>query len=732
MFADTAQRHATFHDQWYLVEDLRPRLRPTVDIWRRMSWGRVWHLACDPDNNQHLRIEGGGYAFVSLLDGRRTVREAWERCQDGPDAQALTQEEVITLLGRLHETGFLSVQISADVETLLRRRQERRLRTLGSTLASFLFFRAPLFSPDAFFTRWAWWGGLAFRWCGFAAWLVLLAFAAEALLLNRDAFSAEARRTLDPANLGWVYAAIIVSKAVHECGHAFACKRFSAREGLHGDIHSLGVMFLFFTPLPFVDVSSVEALKSRWTRAAVGFGGIYAESFLAMAAVIAWSRADPGTALRLLARDCVVICSVRTLLFNANPLLKFDGYFVLCDLADFPNLYARAQAYIVYLFKRHVLGVARAMTVVERREERLIYPVYAIAAFGYRILLTTGIAIMLEGYFHMLGLAAAGALALFWFGWPLVKGAAYLVSGAELAGRRGRTIFRFLVFAGFWGFMLFAVPFEDAVLAEGVVESRSRREVYAEGEGLMASHADTDQTVVAGETELIRLDNPGLEAELRRTRLAWRVVRARMEEARDRGDADAENNYAVEAASLRQRAEGMAGEVARQRVAAPAAGVWVAPDLPRRRGKWIAKGDALGSVYDPADLRLRVMLDQFDAPRFFEGTMEYAELCVSGRMDVRASGNRLYRARPEGPPTPAGRREVFHAALASANGVAGPPTPGGGEKLANHVFELHLLPEPDALPRLRPGQKAQIRFVLGRQPLGRQWWRRLSQYFPGG
>ncbi|MCL1939747.1 MAG: M50 family metallopeptidase [Desulfovibrionaceae bacterium] len=729
---DTRQeRHSTYHDQWYLVESLTPALRPDVNIRRQTYWGTPWYILSEPDNNAHFRLARGGYAFVSMLDGSRTVQEIWETCQDADEDEALTQGEVIALLGRLHTSGLLLLDMPADTDTLLRRKQERRLKKLGSTLSSFLFLRIPLWAPDAFFTRFQHIGGLAFRPLGFLLWLVLLFLAAHALIVNWDIFVAEARQTLNPANLIWIYAVIILAKIVHECGHAFACKYFTARDGLTGDVHSMGIMLLLFAPVPYIDVSSSVQIRSRWARAAIGLAGVYCELFLAFLATLVWANTAEGTSLHLLARNCVLITSVTTLLFNINPLLRFDGYFVFSDLLDMPNLYQRSQAYMVYLFKRWLLGVAKAVTVVHKRNEKIFYPVYATAAFLYRIVITVSIFLILEENFATLGTLLAVSLFLLWFGLPALKGLVYLFTGTELAGMREQALLRFSLFVGVLGVLLLGIPVESAVVVEGVVESREQNAIFAEVEGTLTGFALTDTSVSKGVTRVITIDNPGLMAELERMALSAAVVLAKLEHAHHKGDTNAAGMYALELQATVRQLDILRIQAAKQAINAPVNGVWVAPDLTRRHGKWIGKGDMLGSIYSPDNLRLRAAVDQFDAARLFAEPLVRAEFTVSRRADIRDRDGKLFSARPENDPVPAGRRQLFHPSLAMQAGgdTATVQGPRGEVLTASHFFELRLLPEEEAVPHLAPGQKVLVRLVFGKQSLGEQWMRRIQQFF---
>lgn len=724
-------RHSTYHDQWYMVENLTPTLRPEVNVCQQTYWGIPWYILSEPDNNAHFRLAQGAYAFVSMLDGRRAIQEVWEMCQEGSDEEALTQGEVIELLGRLHDANLLFMDMPGDTENLLRKRQEKNLKKLGSTLSSFLFVRIPLWTPDAFFARYRHIGRQAFKPVGLFIWLFFFTLAIRALFLHWNVFVAEARQTLNPDNIIWLYLVIILAKVVHECGHAFACKYFSEREGLVGDVHNMGIMLLLFVPMPYIDVSSSIAIKSRFTRAAIGLAGVYCELFLAFLATLLWAHTTDGTSLHLLARNCIIITSVTTLLFNINPLLRFDGYFVFSDLLGMPNLYQRSQAYAVYLFKRFILGVKKAVTVVQKRNEKAFYPVYATAAFLYRIVITVSIFFILRNNFAALGVLLAFGLFFVWFGLPMCRGVVYLINGSELAGMRHEAIGRFALACLVIGVLLLGIPLEDDIVVEGVVESRDERIIFAEVEGTLADFVETDVLVSEGGDPIVLINNPGIEAEIERMALSAKVALAQFEHANDQGDTNMAGMYALEYRASLQQLEILKNQAKKQRISPPVSGVWIAPDLTRRHGKWIGQGDMLGFLYTPEKLRLRTAVDQFDAARLFAEPLVRAEFCVSGKTSIKNNNGDFFSARPEMLPAPAGRRDLFHPSLdVKAGGdmvtVEGP----GGETLtANYFFELRLLPEDEALPYIAPGQRVFVRLVFGEHPLGLQWMRRLQQFF---
>ncbi|KKL71004.1 hypothetical protein LCGC14_2099260, partial [marine sediment metagenome] len=288
----------TFSESWYRVAALSPRLRSTVQVIRQHFRGQMWHVVHDPSNNQFFRLNEAAYAFVAMLDGRRKVSEVWRICNEQLGDAAPTQGEAIQLLGQLYTSNLIHGDLPPDAEGLLNRYRKRVHREVTSYLKNFLFIRIPLIDPDRFLdavlpmVRWMWSGvGLA----------MLAALATVGLyfiigdfgkLVNqgKDIFS---RKEL-MANLMGMYGSFILVKVIHEFGHAFACKKFGRQGGTGGEVHVMGVMFLVFTPLPYMDASSAWAFRNKWHRVIVGMGGMLVELAIASTAAIVWHFVPSG------------------------------------------------------------------------------------------------------------------------------------------------------------------------------------------------------------------------------------------------------------------------------------------------------------------------------------------------------------------------------------------------------------------------------------------------------
>ena len=275
------------------------------------------------------------------MNGERSLQEIWDTVCDQLGDDAPTQDETIQLLARLHASDLLQADVPPDSLELFRRfeRDERSRR--WRRFANPLSVRFPLLDPERFLT----WALPAvqplFGRLGFAVWLAVV-FAASLLAGAHwhDLTHELADRALAPENLLILALVYPLVKALHECGHGFATKVWG------GEVHEAGIVLLVLMPIPYVDASASTAFRSRRRRIVVSAAGMMVELFLAALALFVWLLVEPGT-VRDAAWNVMLIGSLSTLLFNGNPLLRFDGYYVLADAVEIPNLKARSTQYQV-------------------------------------------------------------------------------------------------------------------------------------------------------------------------------------------------------------------------------------------------------------------------------------------------------------------------------------------------------------------------------------------------
>ena len=331
---------ALFSPSWYRVAPLTPRLRSHAKLHRHQYRGQIWYVLHDRSNERFHRFSPSAFSFIGLMDGRRSVQEKWDLSSSRLGDNAPTQPEVVQLLSQLHAADVLQCDIPSDTAELLDRYDKQQRRKWQRQLMNFFAWQFPLFDPERFLQQFAMLVRPFFSWWGAALWCLIVV---PAVFIGAAHWSELTANLIDrvttPQNLVLLWFLFPVIKVLHEFGHAFAVKVFG------GEVHEMGVMLLVLSPVPYVEASASSAFPSKWQRVVVGAAGMIVELVLAAIAVYVWVSVEPGS-VRTVAYNTILIAGISTVMFNANPLLRFDGYYILADFLEIPNLRQRANTYL--------------------------------------------------------------------------------------------------------------------------------------------------------------------------------------------------------------------------------------------------------------------------------------------------------------------------------------------------------------------------------------------------
>ncbi len=595
-------------DSWYQVADARVALLNTVRAQPQRFRGQPWVVLQDPYAHRFFRVTPQAYAFLRALQPESTVDEVWRaQAKANPDAVP-GQDDVVRLLSQLHVANLLFFREQPHNDAIFERHQtQKRRERLGKWMA-FLYWRIPLFSPQRLLRLlrplvMATTGPLAAL-----VWLAAVLAGGAALLQNASELSRAGQGLLSLSNLPWLYAALTVTKVLHEFAHAFVCTRYG------GQVPVFGVMFLILAPLPYVDASASWALRSKWQRAYVGAAGMLAELFLAALAALVWTHTAEGT-VNSVAFNLMVVGSVSSLLFNGNPLLRFDAYYILSDVVEMPNLYQKAQAQWLYYGSRFLLGQREAAEPATDRTERVWYTTYGALAFGYRLVVTSAVLLVVTDQWFAVGLVMLATTLVAMVALPLA-GLWRHLSGPAL--QRGRA--RAVAGIGALALVVYAavalVPLPHAVRMNGVLEAHRSEQLFVQTAGTVADLAvHHGQRLKAGAL-IARLDNPELRYALRTTELQLAETEAMQRHALLTSPAEvAPLQSRLDA--LRERQVELKAMIDRLVVRATQDGEWVAPMLHERRGAWLERGQAMGELVDRSHFRFSAVLPQSQAAELF-------------------------------------------------------------------------------------------------------------------
>ncbi len=704
-----------YSPSWYRVAGLKPRLKTHAEVHRHHYRGQLWYVLQDRASRRMYRFNPAAWQLIGLLDGERSVQEAWDLACHRLGDDAPTQDESIRLLGQLHGADLLQSDLPPDVDELLRRYGKQNKGKWWRNFKNPMSVKLPLADPDRLLrATHSLYAPLFSRW-GFIAWLLLVGAACVAALFAwNDLTENLSDRVLAPSNLLTMILLFPVVKTIHEFGHACAVR---ARGG---EVHEMGVMFLVFLPVPYVDASASSAFRSKWERFVVGGAGMMAELVLAAIAMFVWLNVEPGL-VRAMAFNVMLIAGISTVLFNANPLLRYDGYYMLSDLIEIPNLGPRGTKYVLYLIDRYVFGVRELQPAEASVGEKRWFVPYTIVATIYRLFITFAIILFIASQYFVIGIVLA-----LWAGFssvvlPIGKGIAHLASGKALRRRRQRALaIAGATFAVVLG-VFFLMPFPIWTRTEGVLWVPEQSVVRAGADGFVTRIAATPGSSVELGATLIEIADPLLapQEKLLEAKLEELDFKLRAMQVDDQVQAGmARDEIAYTQKELKRVRERLAGLI----VTAPSPGHFVVAnptDLPLR---FVRRGEQLGFVAPLSERIVRVVVRQDDVDLVRSRTQAIQVKLVE-RIPETLSATVIREV-------PAASGELPSLALSDRGGgsIVLDPRKTDRPSALEPVFHFELRLPPRA-GDLHIGGRVYVRFDHGSEPLANQTYRSVRRLF---
>lgn len=703
-----------YSPSWYRVAELRPRLRSHVRVHRHHYRGELWYVLEDRVSRRMHRFNPAAYYLIGLMDGQRSVQEIWDCAAHRFGDDVPSQQEAIQLLGQLHAAEVLQSDVAPDVAELLRRTRKGRPSLWLQNLRSPLAIRLPLFDPDRFLGRWLPWYRPLFGWTGALLWLLVVGAAIFASAAHWTELTENfSDRVLAPQNLLLVWLIFPLVKLLHEFGHACATKAWG------GEVHEMGIMFLVLMPIPYMDASAATAFRQTRRRVVVGAAGMIVEVFVASLALFLWLEAEPGI-LRAILYNVMLIAGISTVLFNANPLLRFDGYYILGDLIQIQNLRQRGQQYLASVVERRLFGLKTPEVSATGAEKRW-FVFYTIASFFYRMFIMFGIALFIATEYMIVGvLLAIWALAMT-IVYPLARGVGYLLFHSRLRRQRLRALAAASAALGICGAFLFALPLPYWTRADGVISVPTDAHVRAGADGFVRRLLAEPGSFVRRGAPLLIAENPELEPRIRvlEAQVQLLEIRAQAELSRDRVRWELTRDALAVAREELEHYRRMLSELT---VLSPTSGTFVlaiaAEDLPDR---YLRRGQEIGYVVPASAVMARVLVSQDDIDLVRMRTGE-VRVKLAGRMYDTFEGT----VRRE---VPKASDQVPNLALSSFGGGRAPLDPAQAQqgKTLNTWFEFEL--ELPRTPVLVVGEHVYARFEHDPEPVAWRVYRSVRQLF---
>lgn len=689
---------------------VRVGLREDLEVTRHVFRGRPSYAVCDPMTGQSQRLDPEDYTVMVSLSADRSLATVFKDLTKRGLLAEDEEERFYQFVMSLHGIGFLRLPLS-DHANLYRRYQAKVRSRRRQWLTGFLFLRIPLWNPNAFLERTLPLGRWLFSKAFFFCWLGLMALASYVAVRQWSSLTQPLEGVLVAGNLPVLWISLVVLKLFHEFGHAYACKHFG------GHVPEMGAYLILFTPCAYVDATASWGFKRKRDRIIVCLAGMYVESIFAALATIVWAMTPPS-ALHSAAYNVMFLAGLVTVLFNVNPLMRYDGYYVLSDWLEIPNLRERAARYLTALGKRWLLGVTDGPS-VESWRLKVILLAYGVGALIYRVALVLGISILLAGKFLLAGLLVGGI----YLGTAVVqfirKLMHYLWHHDETVPVRGRAmalgVFLFVVLPA----LALCVPLPRTTRAMGVLARQHEQVLRVTAPGvlqqaaLMPGHSVAEGELVAELTNDLQWES----VVIAESNLA--AAQSRLEAQRILAPALAlEEQARVEA--LIKAVEKAKNQLDELSIRAPRSGELVSTLTNTDHGRFLPEGFPVAQLVSGA-WEVRALLTEEQWSRAAPRVGDSVEFCSAGHPSRRAKGTVQRIA-------PAASREVDHPSLTQFGGGVVVVDPSDRLTL-QPMIEVTIKVDEADFPNLRYGMTTAVRFSARTETLAASLGRRLHVFW---
>jgi len=599
-----AEPKATPNDLGAKLGDVRASVRPNLDLSRHVFSGKPTYVVRDPVTAQTHRFSSQDYQLFISIDQSRTLRESVELLiKQGRIASDQT-DDFYRFVVHLHQMGLLTLPLS-DGSTLYNRYKQRLDAQKKGRFLKLLFMKVPLAQPDKWLGTTKHIAAPLFTMTAFWIWLACLSACSGVLLVHWREFVDPLGTMLTLSNVPMLWLLLVGLKTFHEFGHAYACKRFG------GTVPEMGAMIMMGTPCAYVDASSSWSFPNRWHRMTVALAGMYFESMLAMVAVVVWLCTDTGQ-LHSAAQYAIVLSTVVTIGFNANPLMRYDGYFILCDLVNIPNLHRDAKAAASGFIKWVLYGLTPKVASTSR-SIHIAMIAFGLACMIYQVTVAVGIATLLTLAVPVVG----PVIAFFVSGLPVIriiqKWTSFVIGSKELETVRVRAISvaSALTLAIIVG--IFAIPIPGHVQSLGIVHRQEEQSVRASVGGFLVSAKAKNTEAVAANQILYRLENLELETQRSEMQSLVQQLNIQLQSQLNMPGKQSEQTQ-LQLENARKQLEHIESQIRHLDLSAPKSGDFIpAPESPKK-GTFVKQGESLGSICrGPWIVHLMLTADQWSS-----------------------------------------------------------------------------------------------------------------------
>ena len=620
------------------VQGILPlQARKDIQIEEQIYEGKTFYVAKDPLTLRYYRMKELEYFIFTLLDGTREIKDIQDDVDKRFKGLKVSEGQIKEFIIMLRNFNFLETFGPQSSGLLYQRRGLKRWAKIKQKFVSFFFITVPLVDPDRFFNRVHPYLKFICTRRFFLIWLLFMAIFFFIIITHAGEFFHQITGFFNMQNLALVWVAIMIIKTLHEIGHSLVCKHYG------GEVHELGILFIVLTPWMYVNVSDAWIFQRSRQRFLVTVAGLMTELLAASFAAIIWWITRPGI-LNSLCYNIVVVCSVDNIIRNANPLLRYDGYYALGDLLEVPNLRIRAFGYLKLLLKKYLLRVPIPDTDPDKetsRRNKWIYLIYGPLSFLYLNFIILAIAGFIGKKFFILGLFLAGMMIFRSFLMPIQKGVAFAFRHRAQMGH-GKPIFigaallplAFIIFL-----FTYRVPLK--VVSPCSVEPMDYAVVRTEGSGFLQKVLYDQGDRVKRDQVLALLKNQELAMQYERLQISHAGLLQAKRKALGLSKHVDYDQAEFEIGRIEKEIEKLKERLEKLKILALQDGVILTSNLKERIGDFLVEGAVFCETGYLGGAQVRVIISEDDFPEIREGlpvelkVYAYAERIFHGEvMDI--------------------------------------------------------------------------------------------------
>ena len=727
---------------------LNLRKRPDLVATRHRYQGKSYWNVKDPVGLHYFRFQDEEYFILNLLDGEISLDEIKEEFEAEFPPQKIKYEEIGQFLGMLHKSGMVISDAPLQGQELLKRHKKRRNQEILQKFANILSLRFRGINPEHLLR----WLDKYFYWMYNPKVVACtLLFDLTALLLvavNFDEFHAklpEFHQFFTVGNAFWLAVVLAVTKILHEFGHGLTCKHFG------GECHEMGMMLLVLTPALYCNVSDSWMLPNKWHRTYIGIGGMYVELFIASVCTWIWWYSQPGL-LHNLCLSAMFVCSISTVVFNGNPLLRYDGYYILSDILEIPNLGQKSTSVLSRFMGWLCLGLEMQDDPFLPRQNRFLFGLYAVSSFCYRWLVVLSILLFMNAAFKPYRLEVVGrflgAMSLWGlFGMPMWKLGKFFWTPGRTDMVKKSHLYPSLAVVGAILLALAYVPLPHRVHAPFELVPHEAKSVFVEIAGVLEDVKVKPGEKIKEGDEIALLSNPDIEleiADLEAKRADYEIRFNSYNQQALRNDQEALLRLSEVEESLKSTEKMLDKKrehLKRLVLRAPKTGTVLPPpevpykpspdgDLqswsgtpftPRNRGCALQESTLFCKIGDPNEMEAQIVVDQADIA--LVQLDQVVEIQLDELPGYYWTGVVREIAKRDLPVTPP------HLSNRGGGELPTKQDESGVERPLNPSYQVRVFPLEDPKGLLRIGLRGRARVYVPWESAGARFWRWFSQTF---